>query len=156
MSPLHGSVTRTHTELPASSWSAPSLAAASNSPHLLPCSACGEMWPGMNTQWKANENSQLWFSKPVRLHASTSILSLVRSASLCLPLSSAEPGDPDPSLCLLCHWRWKEVTQSCPTLCDPIDCSLPDSSVHGILQARVLEWVAIAFFRGSSWPRDWT
>ena len=43
-----------------------------------------------------------------------------------------------------------EVTQSCPTLCDPMDCSLPGSSLHGILQARVLEWVAIAFSRGSS------
>ena len=38
-----------------------------------------------------------------------------------------------------------EVTQSCPTLSDPMDCSLPGSSVHGILQARVLEWGAIAF-----------
>ena len=38
-----------------------------------------------------------------------------------------------------------EVTQSCPTLNDPMDCSLPGSSVHGIFQARVLEWVAIAF-----------
>ena len=38
-----------------------------------------------------------------------------------------------------------EVAQSCPTLSDPMDCSLPGSSVHGILQARVLEWVAIAF-----------
>ena len=38
-----------------------------------------------------------------------------------------------------------EVSQSCPTLRDPMDCSLPDSSVHGIFQARVLEWVAIAF-----------
>ena len=38
-----------------------------------------------------------------------------------------------------------EVTQSCLTLCDPTDCSLPGSSVHGIFQARVLEWVAIAF-----------
>ena len=38
-----------------------------------------------------------------------------------------------------------EVTQSCPTLCDPMDCSLPGSSFHGILQARVLEWVAISF-----------
>ena len=37
-----------------------------------------------------------------------------------------------------------EVTQSCPTLCDPLDCSLPGSSVHGILQARILEWVAIS------------
>ena len=38
-----------------------------------------------------------------------------------------------------------EVTQSCPTLCDPMDCSLPGSSIHGIFQARVLEWGAIAF-----------
>ena len=38
-----------------------------------------------------------------------------------------------------------EVTQSCPTLSDPMDCSLPGSSVHGVLQARVLEWGAIAF-----------
>ena len=48
------------------------------------------------------------------------------------------------------------VTQSCPTLCDPVDCSLPGSSVHGIFQARVLEWVAIPFPRGSSQPRDRT
>ena len=49
-----------------------------------------------------------------------------------------------------------EVAQSCPTLCDPMDCSPPGSSVHGILQARVLEWVAISFSRGSSRPRDQT
>ena len=49
-----------------------------------------------------------------------------------------------------------EVAQSCLTLYDPMDCSLPGSSVHGILQARVLEWVAISFSRGSSWPRVWT
>ena len=42
------------------------------------------------------------------------------------------------------------VAQSCPILCDPIDCSLPGSSVHGILQARILEWVPIPFSRGSS------
>ena len=39
----------------------------------------------------------------------------------------------------------REVTQSCPTLSDPMDCSLPGSSIHGIFQATVLEWVAIAF-----------
>ena len=49
-----------------------------------------------------------------------------------------------------------EVAQSYPTLCDPMDCSLPRSSLHGILQARVLEWVAISFSRGSSQPRDLT
>ena len=48
------------------------------------------------------------------------------------------------------------VTQSCPPLCDPMDCSPPGSSVHGILQARILEWVATAFSRGPSWPRDQT
>ena len=52
--------------------------------------------------------------------------------------------------------KQSEVSQLCPTLCDPMDCSLPCSSIHGIFQARVLEWVAISFSRGSSWPRDWT
>ena len=54
------------------------------------------------------------------------------------------------------HRYLSEVAQSCPTLCDPVDCSPPGSSVHGILQARVLEWVAISFSRGSSRPRDRT
>ena len=44
----------------------------------------------------------------------------------------------------------------CLTHCDPMDCSLPGSSVHGILQARTVEWVAIPFFRGSPGPRDKT
>ena len=52
--------------------------------------------------------------------------------------------------------KWSEVTQSCPTLCDSVDCSLPGSSVHGIFQARILEWIAISFSRGSSQPRDRT
>ena len=46
------------------------------------------------------------------------------------------------------------VTQSCPTLCDPMGYSLPGSSVHGILKAIILEWVAIPFSRGSSRSRD--
>ena len=56
---------------------------------------------------------------------------------------------------LLCE-SFTLVTQSWPALCDPMDCSLPGSSVHGILQARILEWVAISFSRGSSRPRDQT
>ena len=48
------------------------------------------------------------------------------------------------------------VAQSCPTLCISMDYILTGSSVHGILQARILEWVAIPFSRGSSQPRDWT
>ena len=48
------------------------------------------------------------------------------------------------------------VAQLCPTLCSPIDCSPPGSSVHGILQARILEWAAMSSSsRGPSWPRDW-
>ena len=46
--------------------------------------------------------------------------------------------------------------RSCLTLCDPMDHSWPGSSVHGILQARVMEWIVMPSSRGSSWPRDWT
>ena len=46
--------------------------------------------------------------------------------------------------------------ESCLTLCNPVDCSMPGSSVHGILQARILKWVAVPSSKGSSWPRDWT
>ena len=67
-------------------------------------------------------------------------------------------GSPTPTV------SWKSFTscvhakslQSCPTLCNPMDCSLPGSSVHGIFQAIVLEWIVISFSRGSSHPRDWT
>ena len=52
--------------------------------------------------------------------------------------------------------RGVSVTRSCLTLCDPMDCSPPGSSVRGILQARTLEWVAISFSTGSSQPRDRT
>ena len=49
-----------------------------------------------------------------------------------------------------------KVAQSCPTLCDPMDCNLLGFSIHGILQTRILEWIAISFSRGSSQPRDRT
>ena len=54
-----------------------------------------------------------------------------------------------PHVCIKSFWL-------CRTLCDPVDYSLPGPSVHGILQARMLEWLAISFSRGSSWPRDRT
>ena len=47
------------------------------------------------------------------------------------------------------------LLQSCPALWDPVHCSPPGSSVHGILRARILEWVSISYSRRSSWPRDW-
>ena len=50
--------------------------------------------------------------------------------------------------------KWSEVAQLCPALCDPMGCSLSGSSVHGIFQARVQEWTAISFSRGSSQPRN--
>ena len=57
-------------------------------------------------------------------------------------------------------WGWLnikvKVTQSCLTLCNPMDCSLPGSSVHRLLQTRILEWVAVPFSRGSSQARDRT
>ena len=52
--------------------------------------------------------------------------------------------------------KWSEVVQSCPTLCDTMDCSLPGSSIHGISQARILERVTISSSRGSSQPGDRT
>ena len=63
-------------------------------------------------------------------------------------LSSLSAGPLCTVLCL--------VTQSCLALCDPVDCSPPGSSVMGILQARILEWVAMLFSGGSSQPRDQT
>jgi len=54
------------------------------------------------------------------------------------------------------HVKSRVGLQSCPTLCNYMDCSPPGSSVHGIFQARILEWVAISFSRRSSQPRDWT
>ena len=65
-------------------------------------------------------------------------------------------GDSRTSQLALVVKKWREVTQSCPTLYNPMDCSLPGFFIHWIFQARVLEWVAISFSRGSSWPRDWT
>ena len=64
--------------------------------------------------------------------------------------------------CLFPSWKKDKrssmccLLQSCQTLFNPMDCSPPSSSVHWILQARILEWVAISFSRESSWPRDWT
>ena len=95
-------------------------------------------------------------------------------------LSLSHMGSPDVYLCVFPGWEKKakgsdinihsiviqQILESekkrkwsrsvCPTLCNTMDCSLPGSSVHGIFQAKILEWVAISFFRGSSRPRDWT
>ena len=93
-------------------------------------------------------------------------------AQLCLTLCDPIDGSPPAPPCLRfskntgvgCHFLFQrmkvtsesEVAQSCPTLSDPMDCSLPGSSIHGIFQARIPEWAAISFSRGSSQPRDRT
>ena len=69
--------------------------------------------------------------------AMTNIDSILKSRVITLPTKA-------------CIVKEKEVAQSCPTLCDPVDCSPPGSSVHGIFQARTQEWGAISFSRGSS------
>ena len=73
--------------------------------------------------------------------------------TLCNPMDCSTPGFY--VLYYLPAYMHAKLLQSCLTLCDPMDYSLPGSSVHGILQARTLEWVAMPFSRGSSLPRDW-
>ena len=67
-----------------------------------------------------------------------------------------KPHSCDHSCVYVCVCVCVLVAQLYPTLCDPLGYNLPGSSVHGILQARILEWVAISFSRGSSQPRDQT
>ena len=62
-------------------------------------------------------------------------------------LNNVQNWQNDPCMCA-------KSFQSCPTLCNPTDCSLPGFSLHGILQARILEWTAISYSRGSSRPKD--
>ena len=84
----------------------------------------------------------------------------------CLPLRSPVPivhhhHQHIPRTCnmgiiYICCYCCCSVTKSCPTFCDPMDCSPPGSSVHGILQARILKWVTLPSFRGSSQHGDQT
>ena len=82
---------------------------------------------------------------PCLLSASSSL----HSRPLVLPCSCRMPPSPHIFLSFIFIVL---VSEFCPTLCDPVECSPPGSSVHGILQARILEWVAIPFCRGSSPP----
>ena len=74
--------------------------------------------------------------------------SIMWETDKCVLLSHCYIGSPMPCCAM--------SFQSCPTLCDPMDYSPPVSCVHGILQARILQWVALPSSRGSSWPRDQT
>ena len=68
------------------------------------------------------------------------------------PTACPYPFKPESQLHVMCA----KSLQCCPTLCDTMECSLEGYSVHEILQARILEWVAMSSSRGSSWPRNWT
>ena len=95
-------------------------------------------------------NISLFSSLPIFLSTTFfPYLSLSKSiADSVHPSNSLDPPELDPGT------KWSEVGQLCPTLCDPMDCSLSGSSIHGIFQAIVLERVAISFSRGSSQPWD--
>ena len=98
--------------------------------------------------WNLNTDYRML---PLPQHpAAAAAKSLQSCPTLCEPIDSSldSPGKNTGVGChflLQCMKREREVTQSCPTLSDPMDCSLPGSSIHGIFQARVLEWGAIAF-----------
>ena len=82
---------------------------------------------------------------------------LWRRMDTCICMTESLCCSLEPITLLICYeMKWSEITQSCLTLCDPMDCSLQGSSVPGILQAGILEWVAISFSRRSSQPRDRT
>ena len=94
------------------------------------------------------------YSLPTLTTTATAAKSLQSCPTLCDPTDSSPPGSPSLGFSRQEHWsrlpfpspiRESEVVQSCPTLSNPVDCSLPGSSIHGIFQARVLQWGAIDF-----------
>ena len=90
------------------------------------------------------------------------LLSHFSRVRLCVtPYTAAHQAPPTLGFSRQEHWSGLPFPSpvqmlSCVQLCDPMDCSLPCSSVHEISQVRILEWVAISFSRASSHPRDWT
>ena len=103
---------------------------------------------------------------PSSVAAAAAAKSLQSCPTLCDPIDGSPPGSPRPwdspgkNTAVGCHFLLQcvkmksesEVAQSCPTLSDPLDCSLPGSSIHGIFQARAMEWGAIAFSASSVTP----
>ena len=116
------------------------------------------------TQYKSKKESKHWNhpSLEIILQVSAAAAKSLQSCpTLCDPIDGSPPGSrlwdsPGKNTGVGCRFlpqcmkvkSESEVTQSCPTLSDCMDCSLPDSSIHGIFQARVLEWGAIAFSSG--------
>ena len=105
--------------------------------YTKPCSYTWLFKVQKNHQFLEIKFSQPHWYQKIQVNVGEEVKKIYRQVKLYIPLESES-----------------EVAQSCPTLCDPVDCSPSGSSVRGILQARILEWVAISFSRGSSWPRD--
>ena len=110
---------------------------------------CAVTGLGLNSQISLDTCLPVMVQESIPSHCIFSYLLL-----LLLPTRLPHPWDsPDKNIGVGCHFLLQctkvksdsEVTQSCLTLCDPLDCSLPGSSIHGIFQARVLQWGAIAF-----------
>ena len=123
--------------------------------------------------WVAKEEDalEMWYAKSSARNWSFSLSAAAKSLqscpTLCDPIDGSPSGSPSLGFSRQEHWSGlpfpspmhkseSEVAQSCLTLSDPMDCSLPGSSIHGIFQARILEWGAISFPMRSSQPRDWT
>ena len=98
------------------------------------------------TKWTEDNSSEEGEINSYKWHSVFSHL----ESYLCLNIIFTE------YLLLVTIWKAWTHAQSCPTLCHSMDCTLSGFSVHGIFQARILEWVAISFSRGSSRPRDQT
>ena len=110
-----------------------------------PARAC--MWSGKNRGWEIYTHINVYAS-----YSNKYIFHSYMCTNMCDLFELCKINNLTLTVCPFL----KIVAQSCLTLCDPMDYSLPGSSVHGIFQARILEWLAIFFSRGSSWPRDWT
>ena len=102
----------------------------------------------------------LWVRNKVWWHISITVIYRVFILTAlkipCLLIHLSLPTYPHNHWFLIFSMCFTKSLRSCATLGNPMDCSPPGFSVHGILQARILEWVAMPSSRGSSWPRDWT
>ena len=108
------------------------------------------MWFGLLLMSKGEKNSSSKLTREAQVH-----LLIQCRGCRSRPWWSGYTSFPEETSRTLVH-VYVSVAQSCPTHCDPVDCSPPGSSVHGIFQARKMEWVAISSSRGSSRLRDQT
>ena len=142
-------------------------------PVFLPGKSCGQRSPAGYSPWSIKKSGMTEHAartspsppNPKPFWPQTENFTISSSVSQAFRLTmnfiTGLPGSPACKWQIMvllshCNCVCMLVAQLCPTLCDPMDCSPPGSSVHGILQARILEWIAIPFSRGSSWSRDQT